>query len=55
MPSRVPDDSLVRCAKFRSRERMPAMTYAYEYTEEEFSYIFRSSQGKAGVKNTRST
>ena len=29
VPSRMPYDYLVRCAKFRSRCRMPALTYAY--------------------------
>jgi uncharacterized protein Veg len=31
VPSRMPYDSLVRCSKFRTKERMPALTYAYEY------------------------
>ena len=29
VPSRIPNDSLLRCSKFRSRNRMPALTYAY--------------------------
>lgn len=53
VPSRLPYGYLVRCAKFRSRCRMPAMTYAYEYEPGKFSCIYRSSQSKVGVQNNR--
>lgn len=54
VPSRMPYDCLLRCAKFRSRERMPALTYAYEYSKGKYSCIFRSSQCRSGVQNNRS-
>lgn len=51
----MPYDSLIRCARFRSKERMPALTYAYEYEKGKFSAVYRSSQSKVGVQNSRSS
>lgn len=54
VPSRIPYDSLVRCSKFRSRSRMPALTFIYHYDNQNFSGLYRSSQSKVGVSNSRS-
>ena len=50
----MPYDSVVRCAKFRCRARLPALSYAYQYKKGEFSGLYRSSQSKVGVGNNRS-
>lgn len=55
VPARMPYDSLVRCARFRSKERMPALSFAYEYEKGKFSAVYRSSQSKVGVQNSRSS
>jgi myotubularin-related protein 1/2 len=55
VPSRMPYDALVRCARFRSRERLPAMSFAYEYEKDKFAVVYRSSQSKVGVQNNRSS
>lgn len=34
---------------------MPALTYAYEYEKDKFSAVYRSSQSKVGVQNSRSS
>lgn len=47
-------DELVRCSKFRSRSRLPALTFVYEYEPNKFSSLYRSSQSKVGVQNSRS-
>ena len=54
VPSKIPEDSLIRCSKFRSRNRMPSLTYAYQYRPNCLSSLYRSSQSKTGVKNNRS-
>jgi myotubularin-related protein 1/2 len=54
VPSRIPYDSLVRCSKFRSRSRMPALTFLYHYDNDSYSCLYRSSQSKVGVSNSRS-
>jgi hypothetical protein len=51
----MPYGALVRCARFRSRERLPAMSFAYEYEKDKFSAVYRSSQSKVGVQNNRSS
>ena len=50
----MPYDCLVRCSKFRSRCRMPALTYAYQLKTNSFSGLYRSSQSKVGVSSSRS-
>ena len=55
VPSRMPYDSIVRCARFRTKERLPALTYAYQYAKDKFSCIYRSSQNKVGMGGNRST
>ena len=50
----MPYDSIVRCAKFRTKERLPALTYAYQYERGKFSCIYRSSQNKVGMGGNRS-
>jgi myotubularin-related protein 1/2 len=55
VPSRMPYDAITRCARFRSKERMPALTYVYEYEKDKFACIYRSSQSKVGVQNSRSS
>lgn len=55
VPSRISYDCLVRCSKFRSRSRMPALTYLYKLeNSNKFVGIYRSSQSKVGVSNSRS-
>ena len=54
VPSRMSDDALTKCSKFRSRNRMPSLTYVYEYQPGCYSSMYRSSQSKTGVKNNRS-
>ena len=54
VPARIPYDCLVRCAKFRSRCRMPALTYLYECRPNQFVGLYRASQSKVGVSNSRS-
>lgn len=54
VPSRISYDCLVRCSKFRSRNRMPALTYLYKHENGKFVGIYRSSQSKVGVSNSRS-
>jgi hypothetical protein len=54
VPSRVPYDSLLRCSKFRSRSRMPALTYLHRQQNGRFVGLYRSSQSKVGVSNSRS-
>lgn len=34
---------------------MPALTYAYEYEKDKFAAVYRSSQSKVGVQNSRSS
>lgn len=29
VPSRLPYDAIIRCSRFRSKERMPALSFAY--------------------------
>lgn len=38
-----------KCAKFRSRERLPALSFAYEYKQDKFACVYRSSQNKVGL------
>ena len=47
-------DSLIKCAEFRSKKRLPVLSFAFEYEKGKFSCVYRSSQGKIGVKNNRS-
>lgn len=54
VPSRISYDCLVRCAKFRSRCRLPALTYIYNYNKNAYAGLYRSSQSKVGVSNSRS-
>jgi myotubularin-related protein 1/2 len=54
VPSRMPFDSLIRCSKFRSRCRMPALTFVYNYDANKYSSLYRSSQSKVGMQNSRS-
>lgn len=54
VPSRMPYDCLVRCSKFRSRSRMPALTYLYQWKDDEFTGLYRSSQSKVGFSGSRS-
>ena len=53
VPSRIPYDHLVRCSKFRSRSRMPALSFAHK-SERGLVGLWRSSQSKVGVSNSRS-
>lgn len=50
----MPYESLRSCAKFRTKERLPALTYAYQYERDKFSCIYRSSQNKVGIGGNRS-
>ena len=34
---------------------MPALSFAYEYEKGKFSAVYRSSQSKVGVQNSRSS
>lgn len=54
VPSRMPYDCLVRCSKFRSRSRMPALTYLYQWKGNESTGLYRSSQSKVGFSGSRS-
>ena len=51
----MPHDALIRCARFRTKDRFPALTYAYQYESGKFACIYRSSQNKVGMGNNRST
>ena len=47
-------ENLKKCAAFRTKERFPALTFALEYMPSKFSTLFRCSQNKVGVLNSRS-
>lgn len=53
VPSRLAYDYIVRCSKFRSRERLPALTYYVEYAPGKKSTLFRCSQTRTGVGKNR--
>lgn len=55
VPSRLSFDYILRCAKFRSRERLPVLTYAIEYEPKKTAVLFRCSQPKVGVSKNRCT
>jgi len=43
IPARVSDQALVACSRFRTKERVPSITYYYKKTK---TVIARSSQSK---------
>lgn len=54
VPSRLAYDYIVRCSLFRSRERLPVLTYAIE-TQGKLATLFRCSQPKVGINKSRCT
>lgn len=57
IPNQISMNSAIICSKFRAKERLPVLTYAYKfYSREEgrqISFLFRSSQSKPGVTSNR--
>jgi hypothetical protein len=45
---------VVSCSRFRTKERLPILTYFYEYQPEMFVSLFRCSQIKSGILSNRS-
>jgi myotubularin-related protein 1/2 len=53
VPLRMSLESLIKCSKFRTKERLPIMTFFYEYEPKMFTSLFRCSQIKGGILNAR--
>ena len=51
VPSKISDQSVVASSKFRTKERVPVITYYYAKTK---TLLSRSSQSKPGITQTRS-
>ena len=54
VPSKLTESELKKCAGFRTKDRLPALTYLVEYEENKFSMLFRCSQNKVGILSARS-
>jgi myotubularin-related protein 6/7/8 len=44
---------VVACSRFRTKERLPILTFLYEYRPGRFSSLFRCSQIKSGLFSAR--
>lgn len=51
VPAYMTDDEVIKCAEFRKRGRLPALTYFYSTNK---SSLWRSAQNKPGLKKNRS-
>jgi hypothetical protein len=53
VPSGMTEKDLLRCASFRTKERLPILTYFYEYQPQCYASLFRCSQNKGGLLDLR--
>jgi hypothetical protein len=53
VPLGLTQHDIMRCSKFRTKERLPILTYFFEYQRESFSSLFRCSQTKGGIMTSR--
>jgi myotubularin-related protein 1/2 len=49
VPGNLTETEISRCADFRTKERLPILTYFYQYKPNAFSSLFRCSQTKGGL------
>lgn len=58
MPSKINEESVIKCANFRSRERLPVLTFSYSQRlpngKINKNFLWRSSQCKSGMTTQRS-
>lgn len=58
VPARITEENVQRCAGFRSRERLPALTFCYSHRQANNkilkTFLWRSSQCKSGMTTQRS-
>lgn len=47
------DKDIARCASFRTKERLPILSYFYQYQPSSFASLFRCSQNKGGILTSR--
>ena len=47
------DKEIAKCANFRTKERLPILTYFYQYQPSSFASLFRCSQNKGGILTNR--
>ncbi|EGR33585.1 myotubularin-related protein 2, putative [Ichthyophthirius multifiliis] len=55
IPFKVSNEYAIKCSRYRSRERLPALTYAYKKrNSQEFTTLWRCAQCKPGINQNRS-
>ncbi|KAL4466037.1 hypothetical protein ABPG74_004274 [Tetrahymena malaccensis] len=55
VPSKLSNDDVIRCSKFRSRERLPALSFAFKRRpNSSYTTLWRCAQCKPGINSNRS-
>jgi hypothetical protein len=54
VPAKLTAAEIAKCAKFRTKERLPMLTFFYQYKPNNYASLFRCSQTKGGLLTTRS-
>ncbi|EAR87507.2 myotubularin-related protein (macronuclear) [Tetrahymena thermophila SB210] len=55
VPSKLSNDDVIKCSKFRSRERLPALSFAFKRRpNSSYTTLWRCAQCKPGINSNRS-